>query len=174
MYSKKSEYYDLPTKYNETIIRLLLQSPMCMYVYWEVSEDTIKNFSNHFSNYDNCIPILRIVNITENYSYEIPIDPYANNYYIHVEDTNCEYIVELGRKYKDSFSNIYTSNKVTVPKPAPHQTEEEIIFKNYICLSSTKKIKLYMPKHNAKHKQDYYNLSFSHEDQISSCTKYIN
>ena len=44
MHLLKSEYYDLPIKYDQTLIRLLVQSPTRMYAYWEVSEDTIKNF----------------------------------------------------------------------------------------------------------------------------------
>ena len=83
----KSEYYELPNKYNQTIIRLLVQSPTRMFVYWEVSDETIKQFSNNSIDYSNCTPVLKITNITKNYSYTIPVDPFANNYYMmfHVE-----------------------------------------------------------------------------------------
>lgn len=95
MYRPKSEYYELPTKYNETIVRLLVQSPTRMYAYWEVNEDTIKNLN---VDYNVCTPVLKITNLTKQYSYEIDIDPYANNYYIDVKDTNCNYKVELRKK----------------------------------------------------------------------------
>ena len=56
----KSEYYDLPTKYDKTTVKLLVQSPTRMYTYWDVSDKTIKEFSsNNHDNYNNCIPFLR-------------------------------------------------------------------------------------------------------------------
>ena len=95
MYRPKLEYYELPTKYNETIVRLLVQSPTRMYAYWEVDENYINNFK---VDYSACIPVLKITNLTMNYSYEVQIDPYATNYYIDVKDVNCEYKVELRKK----------------------------------------------------------------------------
>ena len=92
MYRPKSEYYELPTKYNETIVRLLVQSPTRMYAYWEVNDDSVKKFK---VDYNICTPVLKITNLTMNYSYEIEIDPYATNYYIDVKDVNCNYKVEL-------------------------------------------------------------------------------
>ena len=59
----KSEYYELPKKYNQTMIRLLVQSPKRMYVYWEVSDETIKLFSKEYANYSDCTPVLKITNI---------------------------------------------------------------------------------------------------------------
>lgn len=172
MYSKKSEYYDLPIKYNKTIIRLLLQSPKCMYAYWEISENTKEEFSNYIDDYNR--QILKITNLTKNYSYEIPIDPFTNNYYIHVEDTDCKYVVELGRVSKNIFNNIYTSNAITIPSPTPHDICEDIIFKNYICLYVSHKIKVYAPKRGIGLRQDYYNLEFNPDDTISSGEQYRN
>ena len=96
----KSEYYELPKSYNNTIIRLLVQSPTRMFVYWEVSNDTIKAFNDKYSNYDDCTVILKITNLTHNYSYSIPVNPFANNYYIEVEDSGCSYQVELRKNGK--------------------------------------------------------------------------
>lgn len=95
MYRPKSEYYELPIKYDQTIVRLLVQSPTRMYAYWEVTDDTIKNLK---FNYNEYTPILKITNLTKDYSYEIKIDPYANNYYIEVNDVDCNYKVELRKK----------------------------------------------------------------------------
>lgn len=145
----KSEYYELPNKYNQTIIRLLVQSPTRMFVYWEVSEETIQLFSDKSLDYANCTPVLKITNITNNYSYTIPVDPYANNYYIDVEDSGCDYKVELGRCIKNDFINIYTSNKATVPTLYPQSQEfssDDVLFANYFCISDKKRIKLFASK----------------------------
>ena len=95
LYRPISEYYELPTKYNETVLRLLVQSPTRMYAYWEVNENSIKTFK---VDYNKCIPVLKVINLTMGYSYEIEIDPYATNYYIDVKDVNCSYKVELRKK----------------------------------------------------------------------------
>ncbi|MBO5141944.1 MAG: DUF4912 domain-containing protein [Clostridia bacterium] len=144
----KSEYYELPNKYNQTIIRLLVQSPTRMFVYWEVSDETIKLFADKSLDYANCTPALKITNVTKNYSYMIPVDPYTNNYYIEVEDSGCDYKVELGRCVKDNFINIYTSNKATVPNlhPLSQNSTDDILFANYLCISDKKRVKLFASK----------------------------
>ena len=149
----KSEYYELPAKYNQTVIRLLVQSPTRMFVYWEVSSDSIKMFSDKSLNYSDCTPVLKITNITKNYSYTIPVDPYANNYYIDVEDSGCDYKVELGRTTKDQYVNIYTSNHATVPSSSPlHQAgaTDDVLFANYLCISDKKRVKLFGSKEQYK------------------------
>ncbi|MBQ9267666.1 MAG: DUF4912 domain-containing protein [Clostridia bacterium] len=168
MLHNKSEYYELPIKYDETVVRLLVQSPKRMYVYWDISDQTIQEFSKKYFDYAKSTPILRIINLTKNYFYDIPIDPFANNYYIDVEDENCEYEVELGRTFHDKFADIYMSNHVTIPNstPLPFENEnEEILFKNYICLD-TKKMRVNIPKQRLR--QDYGDLPFGIEDNISS------
>ncbi len=145
----KSEYYELPNKYNQTIIRLLVQSPTRMFVYWEVSEETIKLFSDKSLDYANCTPALKITNVTKNYSYIIPVNPFTNNYYIEVEDSGCDYKVELGRCFKDTFINIYTSNQATVPNKSPvysGNSTDDILFANYLCVSDKKRVKLFTSK----------------------------
>ena len=142
----KSEYYELPNKYNQTIIRLLVQSPTRMFVYWEVSDETVKMFSSKSLDYADCTPVLKITNITKDYSYTIPVDPYANNYYIEVEDSGCDYRVELGRIAKNQFINIYTSNKATVPASHPSNSDfstDDILFANYLCISDKKRVKVF-------------------------------
>ncbi len=176
MYRPKPEYYDLPTKYNETVVRLLVQSPTRMYVYWEVSDGAIKNFAEKNIDYNMCTPFLKITNITKNYTYEIKIDPFATNYYIDVKDVNCVYKVELGRKFEDRFISIYESNKVTIPRSTPitNKESEEIIYRNCIKMEQTDKFTIYCNKNNNSldNKQSYYNLSLGTEDSISSISRY--
>lgn len=176
MYRPISEYYELPTKYNETIVRLLVQSPTRMYAYWEVSDVAIKNFNNQKIDYNSSTPVLKITNLTMNYSYEVNIDPFATNYYIDVKDVNCNYKVELGRRCNNKYIGIYESNQVKIPRSAPvfQKESEEIIYKNYIRLEQTEKFTIYYKQRefNAKNKQEYYGLTFGTEDGISSESRY--
>ncbi len=188
----KTEYYELPTKYNNTIVRLLVQSPTRMYVYWDISEESIKNFESHKNDYSSSTPVLRIINKTMNYSYDIQIDPFTNNYYIETKDSDCEYQVELGRISKDTFINLYTSNTAKVPRnaPMPFDESQEIIYRNYIRMDVSDKFTLYRNRADGKnsnyrynidgkHPQDYSALDFSSEENgissmenVSSFTRY--
>lgn len=168
MYLPKTEYYELPNKYNKTVVRLLVQSPTRMFVYWEVGDDSIKQFESQKMDYSSAQPVLKIKNITMNYSYDIPIDPFSNNYYIDVKDPDCEYQVELGRIQNEKFVNLYTSNSATVPRSTPVYTgdSEEVIFRNYIKLDMTDKFTIYHRNYDldGKKPQDYSNLSLSSPD----------
>ena len=174
MYLPKTEYYELPSKYNKTIVRLLVQSPTRMFVYWEVDEDSIKYFESNKMNYSSARPVLKVKNITMNYSYDIPIDPFTNNYYIDVKDPDCEYQVELGRVQNDKFVNLYTSNSATVPRSNPMYVgdSEEVIYRNYIKLDTTDKFTVYYNKRNynldGSCPQDYTKLSLSTPEYLSN------
>ena len=94
------EYYDLPYRYNKTIVKVLAQTPKTLFVYWDISdndrENYIKQYGENFFNITR--PVLIIYNDTMNYSFEIPINDFANSWYINVTDANCKYKVELSRK----------------------------------------------------------------------------
>ena len=171
MYLPKTEYYELPNKYNKTVVRLLVQSPTRMFVYWEVDDESIKYFESKQMDYSSAQPILKVKNITMNYSYDIPIDPFSNNYYIDVKDPDCEYQVELGRIQNNEFVNLYTSNSATVPRSTPVYVgdSEEVIYRNYIKLDMTDKFTIYRNRaYNINgHAQDYSNLSLSTPDYFN-------
>lgn len=162
----KSEYYELPNKYNKTALTLLVQSPSRMYAYWDVSDKSIRAFSKEqHQKYGNCTPFLQITNLTMNYSYDIPVDPFTNNYYIEVNDTDCNYTVKLVRKCNNSSFLITSSNEAHIPRSSPCEYNEDIIFRNCICLSVTDKFKIYA--HKRDNLKKYTDLAFS-DDNISS------
>ena len=168
----KSEYYELPTKYNRTVIRLLVQSPTRMFAYWEVSEDTIKNFNKNNPKYGDCIAVLKVTNLTKNYSYNIPVNPYADNYYIDVDDPGCKYQVELGRMAKKKFVNLYTSNVASVPANHPatplNVLQDEILFANYLCIGDKRKIKLYGDRQQYRHFENQNHTAFERKRFLGS------
>ena len=94
------EYYDLPYRYNETIVKVLYQTPDTLFVYWDISdsdrEKYIKQYGENFFYITR--PVLIIHNDTMNYSFEIPIDDFANSWYLHINDSKCHYRLELGRR----------------------------------------------------------------------------
>lgn len=94
------EYYDLPYRYNETIVKILYQTPETLFVYWDISdsdrENYIKQYGENFFNITR--PVLIVHNDTMNYSFEISINDFANSWYLHINDSKCDYRVELGRR----------------------------------------------------------------------------
>ena len=94
------EYYDLPYRYNETIVKILYQTPDTLFVYWDIAdsdrENYIKQYGENFFNITR--PVLIIHNETMNYSFEIPINDFANSWYFNINDSKCHYRVELGRR----------------------------------------------------------------------------
>ena len=123
------EYYDLPYRYNETIVKILYQTPDTLFVYWDIAdsdrENYIKQYGENFFNITR--PVLIIHNDTMNYSFEIPINDFANSWYLHINDSKCHYRVELGRR-----PNYYNQEVV--------KEIEENIKTDYIYVTSSNKI----------------------------------
>ena len=130
--SVQAEYYDLPYIYNKTIVKVLAQTPKMLFIYWEISEEDrslfLKLYGENFFNHTK--PILIVYNDTMNYSFEVEVDDFANSWYLHINDANCEYHVELGRKPIPNLNNqnqpiyipyyiyVTSSNEMTSPNNA--------------------------------------------------------
>lgn len=126
------EYYDLPYRYNETVVKILYQTPNTLFVYWDIADSDRENYINQYGeNFFNITrPVLIIHNDTMKYSFEIPINDFANSWYLHINDSKCDYRVELGRrpnyynadatkeieeKIKTDYIYVSTSNEIESP-----------------------------------------------------------
>lgn len=148
-----NEYFDLPYRYNETIVKLLAQTPKRLFVYWDISDVDRENYTKHFGDefFYKTVPFLKIVNETKNYSFDVEINDFANSWYIDINDDDCKYSIELYRKYREhelnediinilqSFNNsednyifVATSNKMDAPngKVVSLEYPRTIEFKN--------------------------------------------
>lgn len=167
----RSEYYELPNNYNDTTIKLLVQSPTRIFAYWDISTKQIKMFKkNSGRRFDDCIPYLRITNITHGYSYDFKIDPFSNNYYIEITDNDCDYKLELLRKFSNESFIVASSNKAHIPRSSPCDYNEDIVFRNCVCLSITDKFKLYTQ--NRSNLKKYTDLSFGSDSVESSMNNF--
>lgn len=136
-----AEYYDLPYRYNETIVKILYQTPNILFVYWDISDADRKKFTDEFGDdfFNVTKPILKIFNLTKNYNFEVEIDDFANSWYINVNDADCDYKVELARKPISLEANInsdyiYISSSNDIEFPNDHilleQLPNKVNFKN--------------------------------------------
>ncbi len=138
------EYYDLPYKYNKTVIKALAQNPNTLFVYWEISDEDVIILKEKYGEniFDITRPVLIIHNLTDKYSFEVDINDFANNWYIHVNDSKCQYVIELGRRQKENTINnvpdnyLYITSSNMIEAPNDHvlfydsEQIREVRFKN--------------------------------------------
>lgn len=118
------EYYDLPYRYNQTIVKILAQTPNMLFIYWDIADEDRKAFEDNYGNdfFSKTKPVLIVHNETMNYSFEIEINDFANSWYLHVNDANCKYVIELGRRpyshiptISEDYIYVSSSNKMDAP-----------------------------------------------------------
>ncbi len=97
------EYYDLPYRYNETVVKILAQTPKRLFVYWDIADSDRERYLKAFgeSFFYDTYPVLLIHNDDKNYTFEIPINDFANSWYLDINDPKSKYTIQLGRKFKD-------------------------------------------------------------------------
>ena len=136
-----SEYYDLPRSYHKTVVKILAQTPNTLFVYWDISDDDKEKFIEQYGKnlFTDTKPVLIVKNLTMNYTFEIDINDFANSWYFHVNDSKCEYSIELGRRPINNNIHIpdnyvYVSSSNTIESPNDHVLLERlpstIYFKN--------------------------------------------
>lgn len=127
-----TEYYDLPEKYNQTVVKVLAQTPKTLFIYWEISDADIENYKKQYGEnfFETTKPVLIIHNDNLNYSFEVEINDFANSWYLHINDSKSNYRIELGRRpinnhlgMKSDYICITSSNKIESPN-------DHILFNN--------------------------------------------
>ena len=118
------EYYDLPYRYNQTVVKILAQTPTNLFVYWDISDEDRENYKKEYGEnfFETTRPVLIVHNDTLNYSFEIEINDFANSWYLNVADSKCNYRIELGRrpnikteKLNKDYIYISSSNEIESP-----------------------------------------------------------
>ena len=147
-----AEYYDLPYRYNQTIVKLLYQTPTTLFIYWDISDEDREKYKETYGEdfFEKTKPVLIVHNETKGYSFEVEINDFANCWYLNVNDSKCKYKIELGRKpfevmYNGEVTEVKTTPKIThnyipitssneVESPNDHilfeKTQEMVYFRN--------------------------------------------
>lgn len=118
------EYYDLPYRYNQTVVKVLAQTPNNLFIYWDISDEDRENYKMKYGEnfFEVSKPVLIVHNDTLGYSFEVEINDFANSWYLHVNDSKCDYRIELGRrpwvrneKINTDYVYVSTSNEIESP-----------------------------------------------------------
>lgn len=113
----------LPDGYGNTEAVLLPRDPYWMYIYWEISENTIKNLISSIGHniFVSSKKVVRVYEIGDNdvpitFS-DVPIILEAKNWYINVNECGKTYMCEIGILTPDGrFIGIVKTNKVSLPR----------------------------------------------------------
>ena len=144
------EYYDLPYRYNQTVVKVLAQTPTNLFIYWDISNDDRKKFQEQYGEnfFETTKPVLVVHNDTLGYSFEVEINDFANSWYLHVNDAKCNYRIELGRRpiiknEKINVDYIYVSMSNEIESPNDHilfdKNQKMVFFRNVKTGIQTKK-----------------------------------
>ena len=135
------EYYDLPYRYNQTVVKVLAQTPTNLFIYWDISDKDRKNFEKQYGDnfFETTKPILIVHNDTLGYHFEVEINDFANSWYLHVVDSKCDYRIELGRrpiikteKLNTDYIYVTSSNEIEAPNDRIllDKNQKMVYFKN--------------------------------------------
>ena len=147
-----AEYYDLPYRYNQTVVKLLYQTPTTLFIYWDISKEDSDKFKEIYGEdfFEKTRPVLIVHNETMGYSFEVEINDFANCWYLNIKDSKCNYRIELGRRpfevtYQGEVTSIQTTPKIntnyipitssnTIESPNDHvlleKSQEMLYFRN--------------------------------------------
>lgn len=127
------EYYDLPYRYNQTVVKVLAQTPNTLFVYWDVSDADRQKYIDTYGEYffHNTKPVLIVHNLTMHYAFELDIHDFANCWYLQVKDSKCDYQIELGRRPINQYVSIpnaylYISSSNPIESPNDHILAESL------------------------------------------------
>lgn len=136
------EYYDLPYRYNQTVVKVLAQTPTTLFIYWDIADSDRQRFEEQYGNnfFETTRPVLIVYNDSLGYAFEVEINDFANSWYLHVADSKCDYRIELGRRpivKNENFENtdyvyVATSNEIESPNDRILLDKEQkmVYFKN--------------------------------------------
>lgn len=120
------EKIEIPSRYGEDRLTLLVRDPWWIFAYWEVTPRTWEDARRRIGREVPLKQVLRVYDITgieeftgenANSFFDIELTPFADNWYINVGVPDRSYCVELGFKTPGgSFYRILRSNTVRTPR----------------------------------------------------------
>ena len=117
---------ELPREYGVTVLRAMPRDPFWAYVYWEISEETIRQLRSEAGEwiFDVAMTVLRVFEGEGAPIREIPVLLDALSWYISLPPSR-SYEFELGLSGKDGYRVLARSNRITLPPAEPSAVTDE-------------------------------------------------
>lgn len=114
----KESTFALPSGYDDNRIILLPRDPYWLYAYWEISNSKKKSFFKEFGYqlWEKSVPALKITNTSKQTTFYIDIEDFSTSRYVNVNESNCMYTAEIGRRLPgEFFISLASSNSTATP-----------------------------------------------------------
>lgn len=129
------EREELPSRYGDNKIVVLVRDPHWVYAYWEITDERKSHIEKEAqARWDNLRKVLRVYDVTgvtfdgtnANRSFDIDLTSDANNWYINVGEPNRAWCVDLGVITSGGrFILIARSNIVSTPRDRASEVVDE-------------------------------------------------
>ena len=123
----------LPIENGENFIEVMVQSPCCLYAYWELSLEFKDMATRHFKTaWSQLSLFLRLFDVTgvsfngenANYLQEYPIDSDCISFYFSPLQAGRAYLLDLGVKNNGEFLSLLRSSVAMTPPDRVRPPEE--------------------------------------------------
>lgn len=116
---------ELPEEYGETRIVIQVRDPHLAWIYWEFSSRERKKLERKLGVFEfaHSEMFIRIFNETKHYSFEIKLPKDCNNWYAALDDSNCDYYVQLCL-HTPSLGNIVLATSRTAHTPTDRVSDK--------------------------------------------------
>lgn len=132
----------LPSETGENFIEVMIQSPNCIYAYWELSTEFKEMATRHFKTaWSQLSLFLRLFDVTgvnfdgenANQLWEYPIKSHCSSFYFSPLKAVSAYLVDLGVKNNGEFLSLFRSRVVMTPpdqvsSPGTAPEEPQLVF----------------------------------------------
>ncbi|MGA2774525.1 MAG: DUF4912 domain-containing protein [Candidatus Omnitrophota bacterium] len=140
---KKDLSSELPFKYGQDKITLMVRDPSWLYVWWEVKDSTVAGFETKFKDiFWQAKKVLRVYDVTDiNFNgrnahryFDIEVGTFIGNWFIEIGGSGRSWCVDLGLLFPDGrFVTILRSNTVATPPDGPSDVlDEEWMIPDYM------------------------------------------
>jgi len=115
----------IPETYGRDVLRLMARDPEWVFVYWELTPDSLNELRNQYADLHTKHWHIRLVDVRGGHTILNPVFLGACSWYLHVEPRRA-YKAELGFPHGDGFVTVLTSNTARTPASAiSERTDEE-------------------------------------------------
>jgi hypothetical protein len=135
VYSAPARMQDLPSSYDQDKIILQVRDPRWLHAYWELRGQTIDGLKSKLGDdFYRAKKVLRVYDVTSiifngsnaNRFFDIPINDFANSWYLDTAGPGRSWCVDLGLMLPDGrFITILRSNVVQTPLEGPSWITDE-------------------------------------------------